>query len=52
MGGCILCNETVHTIFGSTSQEDHDVQTAVGTGVEPPQNCYIAQIAEHTDYAR
>jgi hypothetical protein len=34
---CILCNETAHTTFGSTSQEDHDVQIAVGTRVEPPQ---------------
>jgi hypothetical protein len=34
---CILCNEIVHTTFGSTSQEDHDVQIAVGTRVEPPQ---------------
>jgi hypothetical protein len=30
----------------------HDVQIAVGTRVEPPQNYYIAQIPEHTDYAR
>jgi hypothetical protein len=30
---CILCNEIVHTTFGSTSQEDHDVQTAVETRV-------------------
>jgi hypothetical protein len=30
---CILCNEIVHTTFGSTSQEDHDVQIAVGTRV-------------------
>jgi hypothetical protein len=43
---CILCNEIVHTTFGSTSQEDHDVQTAVGTRVEPPQ------IPGHTYYAR
>jgi hypothetical protein len=42
----ILCNETVHTTFGSTSQEDHDVQIAVGTHVEPPQ------IPGHTSYAR
>jgi hypothetical protein len=43
---CILCNETVHTTFGSTSQEDHDVQIAVVTRVEPPQ------IPGHTNYAR
>jgi hypothetical protein len=33
---CILCNEIVHTTFGSTSQEDHDVQISAGTRVEPP----------------
>src|SRR5215468_8928574 len=49
---CILCNEIVHTTFGSASQEDHDVQIAVGTRAEPPQNCYIAQIPGHTNYAR
>jgi thymidine kinase len=43
---CILCNEIVHTTFGSTSQEDHDVQIAVGTRVEP------TQIPERTNYAR
>jgi hypothetical protein len=43
---CILCNEIVHTTFGSTSQEDHDVQFAVGTCVEPPQ------IPGHPNYAR
>jgi hypothetical protein len=31
---------------------DHDVQIAVGTRVEPPQNCYIAQIPGHTNYDR
>jgi hypothetical protein len=31
---------------------DHDVQIAVGTRVEPPQNYYIAQIPGHTNYAR
>jgi hypothetical protein len=31
---------------------DHDVQIVVGTRVEPPQNCYIAQIPGHTNYAR
>ena len=36
----------------ATSQEYHDVQIAVGTRVEPPQNCYIAQISGHTNYAR
>jgi hypothetical protein len=34
---CILCNEIVHTTFGSTCQGDHDVQIAVGTHVELPQ---------------
>jgi hypothetical protein len=43
---CILCNEIVHTTFGSTTQKDHDVQTAVGTRTEPPQ------ISGHTNYAR
>jgi hypothetical protein len=42
----ILCNEIVHTTFGSTSQSDHDVQIAVGTRVEPPQ------ISGHTNYSR
>ena len=40
----ILCNEIVHITFRSKSQEDHDVQIAVGTRVETPQNCYIALI--------
>jgi hypothetical protein len=31
---------------------DHDVQIAVGTRVESPQNCYIAQIPGHTNYSR
>jgi hypothetical protein len=31
---------------------NHDVQIAFGTRVEPPQNCYIAQIPGHTNYAR
>jgi hypothetical protein len=43
---CILCNENVHTTFGSTSQEGPDVQIAVGTRVEPPQ------IPGHTNYDR
>jgi hypothetical protein len=43
---CILSNELVHTTFGSTSQEDHDVQISVGTRAEPPQ------IPGHTNYAR
>jgi hypothetical protein len=41
----ILCNEIVHTTFGSTSHEDYDVQIAVGTRVEPPQ------VPVHTNYA-
>jgi hypothetical protein len=36
----------------TVSYSDHDVQIAVGTRVEPPQNCYIAQIPGRTDYAR
>jgi hypothetical protein len=28
------------------------VQIAIGMRVEPPQNCYIAQIPGHTNYAR
>jgi hypothetical protein len=43
---CILYNEIVHTTFGSTSQEDHDVQIAVGTRVEPQQ------IPGHTNCSR
>jgi hypothetical protein len=31
---------------------DYDVQIAVGTRVELPQNCYIAQIPGYTNYAR
>jgi hypothetical protein len=31
---------------------DHDIQIAVGTSVEPPQNSYISQIPGHTNYAR
>jgi hypothetical protein len=41
----ILCNEIVHTTFGSMSQVDHNVQIAVVTRVEPPQ------ISGHTIYA-
>jgi hypothetical protein len=44
---CILYNEIVHTTFGTTSQENHDVQIAIGTCVEPPP-----QIPGHTNYAR
>jgi hypothetical protein len=43
---CIFCYEIVHITFGSTSQEDHDFQIAVGTRVEPPQ------IPGHTNYVR
>jgi hypothetical protein len=43
---CILCNEVVHTTFGSTSQEDHDVQITVGTHIVP------TQIPGHTNYSR
>jgi hypothetical protein len=42
----ILSKEIVHTTFGSTSQEDYDVQIAVVTRTEPPQ------IPGHTNYAR
>jgi hypothetical protein len=38
-------------LFG-VSYSDYDVQIAVGTSVEPPQNCYIAQIPGHTNYSR
>jgi hypothetical protein len=34
------------------SQEDHDVQIAVRTRVEPRQNRYITQIPGHTNYTR
>jgi hypothetical protein len=43
-GRCILCNEIVHTTFVSTSQDKHDIQTAVGTHVEPPQNSRTHQL--------
>jgi hypothetical protein len=36
----------------AVSYSDHDVQIAFRMRVEPPQNCYIAQIAGHTNYAR
>jgi hypothetical protein len=36
----------------AVSYSDHDVQIAVVTLVEPPQNCYIAQIPGHNNYAR
>jgi hypothetical protein len=52
MTDAFLCNENVHTIFGSTSQEGYDVKTAVGMHVEPLQNCYITQIPGHTSYAQ
>jgi hypothetical protein len=42
------------SVFGSggTPQENHDVQIAVRMRVEPPQNCYVAQIPGRTNYAR
>jgi hypothetical protein len=36
----------------AVSYSYHDIQIAAGTRVEPPQNCYIAQIPGHTYYAR
>jgi hypothetical protein len=36
----------------AVSYSDHDIQTAIRTRVEPPQNCYIAQIPGHTNCAR
>jgi hypothetical protein len=36
----------------TVSYSDHDVQIAVGTRVEKPQNFYFAQIPGHTNYAR
>jgi hypothetical protein len=36
----------------SVSYSDHDIKIAVGTRVEPQQNCYIAQIVGHINYAR
>jgi uncharacterized membrane protein len=36
----------------AVSSSDHDVQIVLRTRVEPPQNCYIAQIPGHTNYAR
>jgi hypothetical protein len=35
----------------AVSYSDHDIQIAVETRVELPQNCYIAQIPGHTNYA-
>jgi hypothetical protein len=34
------------------SYSHHDVQIAVGTRAEPPQNCYIEQIPGNTNYTR
>jgi hypothetical protein len=36
----------------AVSCSDHDVQISVETRVEQKQNCYIAQILGHTNYAR
>jgi hypothetical protein len=36
----------------AVSYSDHDIQISDGTCVEPPQNCYIAQILGHTNYAQ
>jgi hypothetical protein len=36
----------------ANSYSDHNVQIAVGTRIEPPQNCYIGQIPGQTNYAR
>jgi hypothetical protein len=36
----------------AVSYSDHDVQIAVVMRVEPPQNCCIAHIPGHTNYAR
>jgi hypothetical protein len=36
----------------AVSYGDRDVQISIGTRVEPPQNCYIAQIPGHTNYVR
>jgi hypothetical protein len=43
---CILYNEIIRTTFGLMSQQDHDIQIAVKTRVEPPQ------FPGHTNYAR
>jgi hypothetical protein len=48
---CSLCREIVHTTFGLTTLEDHDIQITIGTPVEPPQRCYFSQIQAHTNYA-
>jgi hypothetical protein len=31
--------------------EDHDIQIADGTPVEPSEHCYFSQIQSHTNYA-
>jgi hypothetical protein len=36
----------------AVSCSDQDVQISVATRLEPPQNCYIAHIPGHTNYAR
>jgi hypothetical protein len=36
----------------AVSYSDNDVQISVETRVEPPKNCYIAQIPGHTNYSR
>jgi hypothetical protein len=43
----ILCNEIVHTTFGSTSQENHASERALNH-----HKTVIAQIPGHTNYAR
>jgi hypothetical protein len=47
-----LGREIVHTTFGLTTLEDHNVQIAVGTPLEPPQHCYFSQNQAHTNYVR
>jgi hypothetical protein len=36
-----VCRKTVHTTFGLMMLEDHEAQIAIGTPVEPSQQCYF-----------
>jgi hypothetical protein len=44
---CNLCREVIRIAFGLTSLDDHNVQIAIATPVEPPQRCYISHIQAH-----
>jgi hypothetical protein len=44
-------SSVVHTTFGSTSEDDNDVQIAAGTRVEPPQTVTSRKFQD-TNYAQ